>query len=133
MLITAGRAIEPYWQVGILEEHFHACVGDVVPVALQAVDGGRLGPIGRKRNADRLEYRRGYDTHRPCGRHAIRARHRLEADHRMRTEPVLAGVFFPRPYQLHGTPDDLRDGDGLRDLVICIATAKASSEERIVD
>ena len=105
MLVTAGRAIEPYRQVGIFEEHFHTCVWDVVAVALQAVDGGRLGPIGRKRNADGPEDRRGYDTHRPGGRHSIGTRRSLEADHGMRTEPVLAGVFFPRPDLVSGLGD----------------------------
>src|ERR1700733_10689053 len=133
MLIGAGRAIEPYRQVGILGEHFHVSVRHLVADTLQTVDGWWLSFVGRKRNANRLEDRRGYNTHRPRGRHSVGAGHGLASDHRVRTEPVLAGVFLPRPDQFDWTFDDLRDGDGLHDFIVCIATAEASPEERVVN
>src|SRR5579863_1142630 len=133
MLIGTGRAIEPYRQVGIPGEHFYVRVRYVVCAAHQAVDGRRLSFVGRKRNANRLEDRRGYDTHRPRGRYSVGAGHGLESDHRVRTKPVVAGVFLPRPDQLDWTFDDLRDGDGLQYFIVCIATAEASPEERVVD
>src|SRR6202021_4177843 len=81
-----------------------------VAASHQAVDGWRLSFVGRKRNANRLEDRRGYDTHRPRGRHAVGAGHSLEGDHRVRTKPVVAGGFLPPPHQLYGTPYPLPGG-----------------------
>src|SRR6202021_2285951 len=116
MLIGAGRAIEPHRQVRIPEVQFHARVRHVVAATPQAVDGWRLSFVGRKRYANRLEDRRGYDTHQPRGRHAVGAGHGLEGDHRVRTKPVVAGVFLPPPDQLYWRFYDLADGGGLQDF-----------------
>src|SRR5271168_2139278 len=105
----------------------------LIAVTHQAVDGRRLRLVRRKRNAVRLEDRRGYDTHRPRSRHSVGAGHGPETDHRMRTKPVLSSVLLPRPDQLDRTLDNPRDDDGLHDFIACIATAEASSEERAVD
>src|ERR1700722_20815904 len=108
-LIGPGRAIEPHRQMSIPEVQFHARVRHVVAATHQAVDGWRLSFVGQQRHANRLEDRRSYDTHRPRGRHAVGAGHSLEGDHRVRTKPVVAGVFLPRPDQVgwgfYNTPE----------------------------
>ena len=133
MLVGAGRAPEPHRQMRVLDQRFHAHIRHVVAVVGQSGDGLRLDFIGRTRNADRIEDGRGYDAHRPCGRHSVGADGGLEADHRVRPELILAGILFARPDKLHRPLNRFGDGDGLFDLVVCVAAAEAAAEEAVVD